>query len=565
METGGRKKNTVALLEKKQAERNEIKHEKAGSHVHVDAAAQGGKTMSMRRRCELVCLGRISMVLLMLLFAFPLRGMTAGSGAAQPAYQAPVMEDLSSLAWSAAFDKLHGKLSREYAFTDWKGIDWSALYRKFKPMIDQAQASNNFTEYYLTLRKYVHSIPDGHVRATNIGSIDNQYISGGFGFSATKLSDGTVIASWVDETGDAYAQGLRAGAELIEWNGLAIKLALQQVPTFFGTNSATAEELANQQVRYLTRAPIHTKALLVFANNGERSKIAMTAYDDKRKSLAHVYPMPIVSDGLRELIVGAENPQQPPESMVETKMLKGNIGYIKLWGEFDADFQNTGKAPSTLGLFRAALDEFNKAKAKGLIIDIRNNVGGLDSMVADMLASFYREKTLYEYQNSFNTATGAREIRADASRQSNGADPGLYIEPGASVFLGPVVALINSKCVSSGEGLAMGIKNSPRGETVGFYGTHGSFGLAGGEAKMPGNIAVHWPYGQSLDKNRQVQIDSRGGIGGVSPSIRIPMTKENALKISRGKDVELEWAMEVVNTMSLSSFFGQEKNLSGNR
>ena len=82
---------------------------------------------------------------------------------------------------------------------------------------------------------------------------------------------------------------------------------------------------------------------------------------------------------------------------------------------------------------------------------------------------------------------------------------------------------------------------------------------------MPGNIAVHWPYGQSLDKNRQVQIDSRGGIGGVSPSIRIPMTKENALKISRGKDVELEWAMEVVNTMSLSSFFGQEKNLSGNR
>ena len=516
--------------------------------------------MSMRRRCELVCLGRFLMMVLMLLFAFPFRGMAAESGFTQPAYQAPVVEDLSSMAWSGAFDKLHGKISREYAFSDWKGIDWPALYRKFKPRIEQAQASNNFTAYYLTLREYVHSIPDGHVRMTNIGSIDNNYIGGGFGFSATKLSDGTVIASWVDETSDAYAQGLRAGAELIEWNGLPIKFVLRQAPTFLGTNSATAEELAHQQVRYLSRAPIHTKALLVFANNGERSKITMVAYDDKRKSLAHNYPTPIVSDGLRELIIGAENPQQPPESMVEKKLLKGNIGYIKLWGEFDADFRNTGKATSTLGLFRAALDEFNKAKVKGLIIDIRNNVGGLDSMVADMLASFYLEKTLYEYQNSFNAATGAWEIRADAARPSNGADPGLYIEPGAPVFCGPVVALINSKCVSSGEGLAMGIKNAPRGETVGFYGTHGSFGLAGGEVKMPGNIEVHWPYGQSLDKNRQVQIDSRGGIGGVSPSIRIPMTKENALKISRGKDVELERAIEVINTMSLSGFVGQEEN-----
>ena len=517
--------------------------------------------MSRRRRCELVCLMRISMVALLLLFAVPFRGMATGNGVAQPAYQAPVMEDLSSLAWSGAFDKLHAKLSREYAFTDWKGIDWPAFYRKFKPMIDQAQASNNFAAYYVTLRTYVHSIPDGHVRMTNIGAIDNKYIGGGFGFSATKLSDGTVIASWVDETSDAYAQGLRAGAELIEWNGLPIQFALRQAPTFTGTNSATSEELANQQVRYLTRAPIHTKALLVFANNTERSKITMVAYDDKKESLAHIYPTPIVSDGLRELIVGAENPQQPPESMVEKKLLKGNIGYIKLWGEFDADFRNTGKAPSTLGLFRAALDEFNQAKVKGLIIDIRNNVGGLDSMVADMLAPFYHEKTLYEYQNSFNSATGAREIRADAARQSNWADPGLYIEPGAPVFRGPVIALINSKCVSSGEGLAMGIKKAPRGETVGFYGTHGSFGLAGGEAKMPGNIEVHWPYGQSLDKNRRVQIDSRDGIGGVSPSIRIPMTKENALKISRGKDVELERAIEVVNTMTLSSFDGQEKSL----
>ena len=58
----------------------------------------------------------------------------------------------------------------------------------------------------------------------------------------------------------------------------------------------------------------------------------------------------------------------------------------------DADLTDSGEIVSTLGLFKVAIEEFNQKKVKGLIIDIRNNVGGLDSMVADMLASFYTEK-----------------------------------------------------------------------------------------------------------------------------------------------------------------------------
>jgi hypothetical protein len=213
----------------------------------------------------------------------------------------------------------------------------------------------------------------------------------------------------------------------------------------------------------------------------------------------------------------------------------------------DADLMNTGTAPSTLSLFRAAVAEFNKAKVKGIIIDIRNNVGGLDSMVAEMLASFYTEKTLYEYQNGYNTVTALLEIQPPDG-QGDENDTGLYINPHVPFYHGTVIALINSKCISSGEGLAMGIKNLPHGQTVGFYGTNGSFGMAGDEAKLPGNLEIHWPYGQSLNKNKQVQLDSRDGLGGVSPSIRTPMTKENALRIAQGEDVELEHAIAIINT-----------------
>ncbi|MEI6286949.1 MAG: S41 family peptidase [Bacillota bacterium] len=495
----------------------------------------------MRRKTELVAV----LILCLLLFV----GAT-GYALPLPAYRAPVTEDFSSLSWSAAFDQLHAKFSREYAFTKWKNIDWVGLYNKYQPKIAKAQNAQNFEAYYLALREYVNCIPDGHVRMSNIQDINDNFIGGGFGFAVTKLTNGKLIVSWVDESSPAFALGMRPGAELLEWNNRPIAVALSEKSTIFASNSATNEDLDNQKARYLTREHLDADVVVAFLNiNSGKPIIAeLTAYADKKKSLSYSYPNSVVSDGLRDLILEVANPAAPPTSMVETKIIDGDIGYIKIWGEIDVDFQQTGTPQSTLNLFRSALSEFNNRKISGLILDIRNNVGGSDVMVVDILASFYKEKSFYEYQNGFNTITGVMEIWPDPDRKPAEADCGLYIEPTVPFFAGTVVAIINSKCVSSGEGLAMGIKNLPNGDTLGFYGTNGSFGMAGDEAKMPGSIEVHWPYGQSLDKNKIVQIDSRNGNGGVTPSIRTPMTLENALRVANGEDVELEQAVAVVKS-----------------
>ena len=232
----------------------------------------------------------------------------------------------------------------------------------------------------------------------SLSEIDNRYIGGGFGFSIVKLTNGKIVVIWIDESSEAYTQRMRTGAELVEWNGCPVQAVLNEVSTIFYNNSATDEDSMNQRVRYLTRAPIGTKLSLSFKNlNDEKIiKATLVAYDDHGESLKKTYPATMVSDGLRELILGVENPQNPPESMVEKKILDGNIGYLKIWGLLDADLTDSGEIVSTLGLFKVAIEEFNQKKVKGLIIDIRNNVGGLDSMVADMLASFYTEKTFYE-------------------------------------------------------------------------------------------------------------------------------------------------------------------------
>ena len=331
------------------------------------------------------------MVLLFTVFYLCCPGMAAdGSTTSQnDVYAAPLTEDFSELSWSGSFEKLHKKISCEYAFTDWKKIDWKYLYKKTRPKIENAQKSNDFTSYYLALKEYLYSIPDGHVHMTSIHEIDNKFIGGGFGFSAVKLSNGKLIANWVDGSGEAYAKGMRPGAEILEWDGRPVGDVLNKVPVFFGSNPATNEDLVNQKVRYLTRAPINTSATITFSNiDLSIGKISLCSYDDKGLSLRKNYPACVLSDGLRDLILDVEDPQDPPLSMVEKRFLIGSIGYIRVWGEIDLDLNVIGEAPSTLGLFRNALNEFKKAKVRGLILDIRNNVGGLDSMVADMLASF---------------------------------------------------------------------------------------------------------------------------------------------------------------------------------
>lgn len=454
--------------------------------------------------------------------------------------------DFSKLSWIEAFDKLHTRISQEYAFTQWKGIDWDSLYIKYRPIMEKAQQGNDFEVYYIGLRSYLHEVPDRHVSVSNLTEVDDKYIGGGFGVAVAKVDDSGLIFTWVDEAGPAWEVGIRPGAELISWDGRPAAEALKAMSTVFASISATKEDLELQKQIYLVRAPIGKRISVVFLNEGKQvpREVSLTAYDDRKESIKRGYPDAVVSDRLKDAILEIENPAPMPEAMVEKKTLGDGIFYIKIWGEFDADLRQTGHTLSTLQLLREAVDEAAVTNTRGIILDLRNNLGGLDEMAADILGSFYPEKTFYEYQNAYNPATGEREIiTADAEAGTEA----LYIKPAQRCYSGPIIALLNTRCVSSGEGIAMGIRNLPNGDTLGFYATNGSFGLSGPEAAMPGGITVRWPSGQSLDENKEIQLDSHGGIGGVSPSIRIPMTAENAMRIAHGEDVELEEAVRILS------------------
>jgi carboxyl-terminal processing protease len=481
------------------------------------------------RKLKIACL-------LFILFAFTVFAINGGDPFE------PEESDFSGLSWTESFSLLHKRMSEEYAFTEWKGIEWDTLWKNTWEKVVKAQQNTDFDAFYIAIREYLHAIPDGHVSCTNLDEIDKKFTGAGFGFSISKVVNGRIIVTWVDEGSSAWLAGLRPEAELLEWNGVNALEALSDVSTVFTGNSATIEDLELKKALFLVRAPAGTLATITFIDKNSVSPktISLLSFEDEGITYKKSYPKSIVSDGLRDAFIDNPNPDPLPESMVETAVLEEKILYIKIWGELDADLTGSGNAPSTLDLFRNAVYNAIVTPYKGIIIDLRNNIGGLDEMAAAILGSFYSKTTFYEYLFAYNKYTKTREL---ITTDVDTASEALFIRPAHDYYYGRVIALVNSKCVSSGEGIAMGIRNLPNGDTLGFFGTNGSFGLSGSSALIPGSLTIRWPSGQSLDINKRIQLDSQNGVGGVPPSIRIPMTVTNAIRVANGEDVELEEAV----------------------
>jgi carboxyl-terminal processing protease len=427
--------------------------------------------------------------------------------------QYPTTLDLSDQSWTDAFASVNKIMSSEYPFTHWRHIDWAELYSKYSPRIAEAERRNDSDAFRQTLREYIYSFPDGHVKI--YGPFDDlryREVGGGFGFALTPLDNGRVICYKVMDGGPAAIAGVEPGAEVLALNGRQIKDAAHAQPVLWTRRPvSTSAQRRIEQFRYLSRAPVGTKIDLIFKNSGDaaRKTATLTAVDDHFAYLDRSQ-MPA--------------PVQEQRKLFSHEVLASGIGYIAIFGE---DF-------ATMPEFESILQQMIHAKVPALILDLRRNQGGDDSASARIPSYFQARKSLFEYAEYFDERTGRFEILRSGT---------LFVTPRPPHFTGPVIALIGSGTGSSGEGPAMGVERAPRGRTLGFDATAGFFGIDGGTVKLPGQIEVDFPIGASLNDKRKIQLDSNGkGIGGVSPQVRIPRTYDNMLAIGQGCDVELRAA-----------------------
>lgn len=458
-------------------------------------------------------------------------------------FQLPDSGNYTQMSWVDAYDRIMKQMSEQYPFTEWKGINWVALNADIRPKMVQAMANDDEAAYATAILEYTKSIPDGHILPMGGMLLDlcEEQVAGSYGFGIIGLDDGRVIAHIVTEGGQAANAGMEAGDEILEWNGVPIADVLEQTSTLWRlepksllTNQhsmldtkslATDEHTLLEKYRMLVLDPINTQSEVTFSKSEGSGSItaALTALNDNDVVLSQTSLWDKVDD----------------TDLIQYEVLSSGYGYLLL-GSLASE--------AVYVKLKEAMEFFTERTVPGMIIDLRGSRGGYDALAATFLGFFYSETTIYEYQSLYNTLTGKFEIVLNEN-DSFIRDMPLNIEPETPLYSGPIVVIVNPLCISSSEGVAMGLKNLPNCHVVGFYGSNGSFGISGLKVSLPGGYDIMFPFGRSLDKNKIIQIDSQNGIGGVTPDIRIPMTEERAIRVGKGEDVELEYAINVLEDM----------------
>ncbi len=442
--------------------------------------------------------------------------------------------------WSEAYDGFHAQISEQYAFGAWKNIDWYELNRKIRPLVVQAMNTNDESSYATALLQYTKSLPDGHVTMGGgiIGSLIGKNIAGSYGFGIIGIDDGRVIAHIVTPGGEADKAGMTVGDEILKWNGIPIQEALHAEPTLWTSNPAslaTNEHELLEKYRLLVLDPLTTQSTVTFNSSKtfQPVTVTLTSSDDGHTILR------------KTALWNADNIDD--DDPIKYSVMDNGYGYI-LVGALD------GEAPQvTVKKLSEKLKEamlfLTGRNVPGIVVDLRGNSGGSDSLAAQFAGYFYSTTTIYEYQEYYNANTRKFEIVLADDDGTMTRNAPLDIEPQSPHYNGPVVAIVNPSSISSAEGVAMAIQKLPRGRVVSFYGTNGSFGMTGGKALMPDGYYIEFPYGRSLDADRIIQLDSQNKIGGVIPDTRVPMTQENAIKMANGEDVELQFAVAALQAM----------------
>lgn len=211
-------------------------------------------------------------------------------------------------------------------------------------------------------------------------------------------------------------------------------------------------------------------------------------------------------------------------------MLPGAIGYLRILAF--SDYTPDGGYDKDAPALEAALNEIlgDAGRMKGLIIDVRVNIGGSDPLCL-AIASRLTDAKYFAY---------SKVTRSNQSGPLRFTDPQhIWVEPSQGAgYRGPVALLIGPDAISGGETFAMAVMG--RKPSVTFIGenTQGVFSDVWGR-KLPNG----WTFGLPTELYLTADGKSFDSVG-VAPHIRVPVYSETDLEGRR--DGALERAIAVL-------------------
>jgi C-terminal processing protease CtpA/Prc len=399
--------------------------------------------------------------------------------------------DYGDLSFTEAFDALVAELEMRYPFTELKGIDWDALRAEYRPRVEEAEANEDVLAFNEAMIDFSIEFNDGHVGTQLPPEYIDANIGGRLGLRLAETEDGEVIAISVTEGLPADLAGVEIGAVISTWNDQPTTEAVEDEPLLFGASTPFSRRL--QQYEFLTRGPLGDQVSITFQNLGgeEQTAVLTFAEDIEGRDVA----------ANTAISLGDLDPAQLP---VDARMLPSGIGYIRI---------NTFFADPVLmtTAWDYALTTMLSLGAPALIIDLRDNGGGLGVSPLYMAGSFYDEPFELFRTELINEQGVGVDIGGDD------------VVPGTVQWDLPVAVLIDDGCASACELMTAAIAENPDHLIVGYTPT------AGVEASvflwnLPGDIPFQAPY-QRLVRDGKIYLEGTG----VPPNVEVPATIDNLL------------------------------------
>jgi carboxyl-terminal processing protease len=197
---------------------------------------------------------------------------------------------------------------------------------------------------------------------------------------------------------------------------------------------------------------------------------------------------------------------------VFTKILESNIGYMRV-SKFQED---------TADAARKALEEFNKQGVEGLIVDLRNDPGGLLDATVAMSDLFLPQ----------------RQIIVSLKGRTRGSDREYFAREG-QLAKQPLVVLVNRGSASASEIFAGAMKDTKRGIILGPKDSH-TYGKGSVQTISPLKYSLerdtNGDYRQSALRLTTAKYYTPSGVSidgkGITPDIGVEISQANELLVS---------------------------------
>ena len=423
--------------------------------------------------------------------------------------QASAPLSFAQMSYGAAFEALIDRLSRVYAFTREKSLDWDSLRAEFAPRVWEAERTADSDAFAWALQELVWRIPDGHMRLSITQAFFRRFreaTTGGIGLSLRRLDDGHWIV--VHSSGPAAEAGLEPGMHVLAINEQSLDRSLAETLVWSGPFS-TQHVRDLQAMRYLTRFPLGESVRLRYRKAGQASReVTLVAVDEQ--------------DSLRAS--SFNQVRDPLDLPLEAETLEDSgrrLALLRLYSFADSE-------PLMVQLWERALRRIKQNRYDGLILDLRENDGG-NLYLADMLASYFFDSSQDVGGIAFyDEASHAFQPDPRRARRRVPAPPALY-------WPGPVAVLIGSSCSSACEFFAHHFAERPNTRLIGMTPTAG---LGGTVVTwfLPDGLSLRVTTGRAFDSSENVYIEGQG----VPPHLRVPTTAQTLLA---EEDVVLNMAL----------------------